>query len=101
MGHHSHSPPNYKFAFAFGIGLNLIYIGVEIAYGLAIDSLALLADAGHNFSDVLGLVLAWAGYRLSQIPRSTRRPYGWRSGSILAAFLNALLLLIAVAAISW
>ena len=101
MGHHSHSPPNYKFAFAFGIGLNLIYIGVEIAYGLAIDSLALLADAGHNFSDVLGLVLAWAGYRLSQIPRSTRRTYGWRSGSILAAFLNALLLLIAVAAISW
>jgi cobalt-zinc-cadmium efflux system protein len=105
MDHHSHShshgPPNYTFAFAFGIGLNLIYIGVEVSYGLAIDSLALLADAGHNVSDVLGLLLAWAGYRLSQIPPSTRQTYGWRSGSILAAFLNALLLLIAVGVISW
>ncbi|MEK6269543.1 MAG: cation diffusion facilitator family transporter [Planctomycetales bacterium] len=98
---HSHSPPNYTFAFAFGIGLNLIYIGVEVSYGLAIDSLALLADAGHNVSDVFGLLLAWAGYRLSQIAPSTRRTYGWRSGSILAAFLNALLLLIAVGVISW
>ena len=103
MGHHSHShsPPNYRFAFTFGIGLNLIYIGIETAYGLAVDSLALLADAGHNLSDVLGLLLAWAGYQLSQIPRSPRRTYGWRSGSILAAFLNALLLLFAVGAISW
>ena len=98
---HSHGPPNYTFAFAFGIGLNLLYIGVEVSYGLAIDSLALLADAGHNVSDVLGLLLAWAGYRLSQIPPSTRQTYGWRSGSILAAFLNALLLLIAVGVISW
>ena len=98
---HSHGPPNYTFAFAFGIVLNLIYIGVEVSYGLAIDSLALLADAGHNVSDVLGLLLAWAGYRLSQIPPSTRQTYGWRSGSILAAFLNALLLLIAVGVISW
>ena len=103
MGHHSHShsPPNYTFAFALGIGLNVVYIGVEITYGLAVDSLALLADAGHNVSDVLGLLLAWAGYRLSQIPPSTRHTYGWRSGSILAAFLNAILLLIAVGAISW
>jgi len=108
MGHHhshshshSHGPPNYRFAFAFGIGLNAIYIAIETAYGLAADSLALLADAGHNLSDVLGLLLAWAGYRLSRIPRSTRRTYGWRSGSILAAFLNALLLLAAVGTISW
>ena len=101
-GHsHSHGPPNYSFAFSFGISLNLIYIGVEVSYGLAIDSLALLADAGHNISDVLGLLLAWAGYRLSKIPPSTRRTYGWRSGSILAAFLNALLLLVAVGAITW
>ena len=98
---HSHGQPNDTFAFAFGIGLNLLYIGVEISYGLAFDSLALLADAGHNVSDVLGLLLAWAGYRLSKIPPSTRRTYGWRSGSILAAFLNALLLLIAVGVISW
>ena len=68
MGHHhnhghghSHGPPNYTFAFSFGISLNLIYIGVEVSYGLAIDSLALLADAGHNVSDVVGLLLAWAG----------------------------------------
>ena len=108
MGHHhnhgsdhSHGPPNYTYAFTFGIGLNLIYIAVEVSYGLAVDSLALLADAGHNVSDVLGLLIAWAGYRLSKIPPSTRRTYGWRSGSILAAFLNALLLLIAVGAIAW
>ena len=60
-----------------------------------------MADAGHNVSDVLGLLLAWAGYRLSKIAPSARRTYGWRSGSILAAFLNALLLLIAVGVISW
>ena len=103
MGHHNHSHGaiNYNFAFGFGIALNAIYILVEAGYGLAIGSLALLADAGHNLSDVLGLLLAWGGYYLGRIVPTRRRTYGWRSSSILAAFLNALLLLMAVGAITW
>ncbi|MEK6249959.1 MAG: cation diffusion facilitator family transporter [Planctomycetales bacterium] len=102
MSHnHSHAPTNYNFAFAFGISLNCIYIAVEASYGFAIDSLALLADAGHNLSDVLGLLLAWAGYYLTGVKPTLKRTYGWRSFSILAAFLNALLLLVAMGAITW
>ena len=92
---------NYNFAFGFGIALNTVYIGVEAGYGLATGSLALLADAGHNLSDVLGLLLAWGGYYLGRISPTRQRTYGWRSSSILAAFLNALLLLMAVGAITW
>lgn len=98
---HNHAPTNYNFAFAFGISLNCIYIAVEASYGFAIDSLALLADAGHNLSDVLGLLLAWAGYYLTRVKPTLKRTYGWRSFSILAAFLNALLLLVAMGAIAW
>ncbi len=102
---HNHSndqgKTNYNFAFAFGIVLNAVYIAVEAGFGLAIGSLALLADAGHNLSDVLGLLLAWGGYYLGRIGPTRRRTYGWRSSSILAAFLNALLLLLAVGAITW
>lgn len=97
----SHAGVDYNFAFGFGIVLNTIYILVEAGYGLAIGSLALLADAGHNLSDVLGLLLAWGGYYLGRIGPTPRWTYGWRSSSILAAFLNALLLLMAVGAITW
>ncbi len=98
---HNHShPQNYNKAFAIGITLNVFYIIVEFAYGLAINSMALIADAGHNLSDVLGLVLAWIASHLAQkIPTKTRT-YGLRKSTILAALFNAIILLIAVGAIT-
>ena len=81
--------------------MNVVYIVVEAGFGLWADSLALLADAGHNMSDVLGLLLAWGGYRLAQISPTTRRTYGWRGSTILAALFNALLLLAAIGGIVW
>lgn len=98
---HSHAPANYNRIFAFGILLNITYVAVEAGIGFAVDSLALLADAGHNLSDVLGLLLAWAGHYLSQRKPTARLTYGLRSSSILAAFFNALLLMAAVGAIAW
>lgn len=81
--------------------MNLGYVAVEAGYGFAVSSLALLADAGHNLSDVLGLLLAWGAHYLSHLKPTERRTYGWRSSSILAALANALLLLVAVGAIGW
>lgn len=98
---HTHNVTNYSKAFAFGIVLNLIYIFVEFIYGLIINSLALIADAGHNLSDVLGLILAWiASYLVSKSP-TYKYTYGLKKSSILAAFLNALILLVAIGAIIW
>lgn len=97
---HSHSfDGNVNRAFAAGIILNSVYIIVEALYGILSHSMALLADAGHNLSDVLGLVLAWgASYLLTKHP--TRfRTYGFRKSTILAALLNAILLLIAIGGI--
>lgn len=102
--HHHHLPPakdSYNRAFALGIGLNLTYVAVESWYGWKVDSLALLADAGHNLSDVIGLVLAWAGALAARLRPSVRRTYGWKRASILAAFFNALLLLMAMGALVW
>jgi cobalt-zinc-cadmium efflux system protein len=73
---------------------------VEVVYGLLINSMALLADAGHNFSDVLGLLLAWGASYLAKIASTEKRTYGFRKSTILAAFFNAILLMIAVGAIS-
>ena len=98
---HSHAPTNYGRAFALGIGLNVLYVAVEAGYGFWAGSLALLADAGHNASDVLGLLLAWGGYALAKLPPSETRTYGWRGSTILAALLNGLILLVAVGAIAW
>ena len=98
---HSHAPANYGRAFALGIGLNVLYVAVEAGYGFWAGSLALLADAGHNASDVLGLLLAWGGYALAKLPPSETRTYGWRGSTILAALLNGLILLVAVGAIAW
>ncbi len=81
--------------------MNAIYIVVEAGCGLAFNSLALLADAGHNTSDVLGLILAWGAHYLARLPASERRTYGWKSSSILAALFNALILLVAVGGIVW
>lgn len=88
-------------AFAIGIVVNGLFVLVEAGAGLVTGSLALLADAGHNLSDVLGLVLAWGASRLARRAPSPRRTYGWRRSTIMAAVLNALLLLVAVGGIAW
>ncbi|HEY8271598.1 MAG TPA: cation diffusion facilitator family transporter [Pseudobdellovibrionaceae bacterium] len=99
---HSHAAPrNFDKAFAIGIFLNLIFVIAEAGYGLVSKSLALVADASHNFSDVVGLVLAWAALWLSRKKPSARFTYGLRRSSILAALTNAVLLLIAVGGITW
>jgi len=98
---HAHIPANYNRAFAIGVALNVIYIVFEAGYGFAIGSLALLADAGHNLGDVLGLILAWGAHYLSQLKPTMRHTYGLRSTSILAALLNAVLLLVAMGGILW
>jgi len=103
MSHHNHSHThegNYNKAFLIGIILNVIYIIVELVYGILINSMALLADAGHNFSDVLGLLLAWGAAHLAKTAATEKRTYGMRKSTILAAFFNAILLMIAVGAIS-
>jgi cobalt-zinc-cadmium efflux system protein len=97
---HSHAPGNFGRAFAIGITINLAYVGIEALAGLTTGSMALLADAGHNLSDVLGLAVAWAGLRLAQRPASARFTYGLKRSGILAALFNGLLLLFACGAIA-
>jgi cobalt-zinc-cadmium efflux system protein len=101
QGHagHSHAPANFGRAFAIGIALNAAFVLIEAGYGFVSNSTALLADAGHNLSDVLGLLVAWIAAVLSQRPPTPRLTYGLRNTSILAALLNAILLLIASGAI--
>ncbi len=101
-GHgHSHAPKDFGRAFAIGVALNLGFVLVEAGAGLITHSLALLADAGHNLSDVLGLLLAWGAAVLAKRAPSARRTYGLRKGTILASLGNAALLLFAVGAIAW
>ena len=101
---HAHGrdlPAAAQRAFRLGIVLNGAFVAVEAAVGLWAGSLALLADAGHNLSDVLGLLLAWGASQLARRAPSRRRTYGWRRSSIMAALLNAVLLLVAVGGIAW
>lgn len=101
---HGHPPADgrqYDRAFAIGIALNLGFVLVEAFYGWQVNSLALLADAGHNLSDVAGLVLAWLALMASRLPANARHTYGWRKGSILASFLNASILLLAMGSLGW
>lgn len=98
---HSHAPANFGRAFAIGISLNLGFVLIEAYFGWRAGSLALLADAGHNLSDVGGLVLAWAGLAAARLQSTERRTYGWRRGSILASFGNAVLLLVAMGSLAW
>jgi cobalt-zinc-cadmium efflux system protein len=100
-GGHVHAPANFGPAFAVGIALNMAFVIVEAIYGYTSNSTALIADAGHNLSDVLGLVVAWIAVILSKRPASPRYTYGLRGSSILAALFNAVFLLIAVGAIGW
>lgn len=100
-GHGHGSATDFGRAFAIGVALNLAFVGVELVFGLFADSVALLADAGHNLSDVLGLVVAWGGAALARRPASPRFTYGLRKTTILAALANALFLLFACGGIAW
>ena len=98
---HSHTTElNFNRAFAWGITLNVTYILIEAFYGLLIHSMSLIADAGHNLSDVLGLLLAWGASYLARSSATSKRTYGFRKSTILAAMFNSILLLIVVGGIS-
>ncbi len=101
MSDHSHAPVDYNRAFAIGIALNLAFVVVEAFYAWHVGSLALLADAGHNLSDVVGLVLAWGASLAGRLTPDHRHTYGWRRASIMAAFANAILLLVAMGSLAW
>src|SRR6516164_5086851 len=98
---HSHAHLDYGRAFAIGITLNLVYVLGEAVAGIFSGSLALLADAGHNLADVLGLSLSWGAAMLSRRQPSGRFTYGLRSSSILAALANAVILLVVTGGIAW
>jgi cobalt-zinc-cadmium efflux system protein len=99
-GHH-HAPANFDRAFAIGIGVNIVFVAIEAFYGWKVNSLALLADAGHNLGDVAGLVMAWGGALAGKLRPDARYTYGWKRASILAAFFNAVLLLVAMGSLAW
>jgi cobalt-zinc-cadmium efflux system protein len=99
--HHHHRADSYSHSFALGVGLNATFVLVEAVLGIASNSLALVADAGHNLSDVLALVLAWGAATLSRRQATAQRTYGWGRSTVLAALANALLLLVVTGAIGW
>ena len=99
--HSHHHGASYDRAFAVGITLNVLYVLVEAYFGWRSDSLALLSDAGHNLSDVLGLLMAWSGFYLARLRPSQKHTYGLGRATIMAALFNALFLLIVVGGIVW
>lgn len=100
-GEHAHGVSNFGTAFAVGIGLNTIFIFVETIYGIAAGSMALVADAAHNFSDVIGLALAWAAFSIAKKRPTRRHTFGLRKTTVLAALANAILLLVALGGVVW
>ena len=98
---HQHDTPNYNRAFSLGVSLNIVFVGVEATYGMLTGSLALVADAGHNLSDVLSLLLAWGASVLATRKPTPRRSYGFRRATILASLLSAILLLLVLGGIAW
>jgi cobalt-zinc-cadmium efflux system protein len=98
---HSHAPSNFGRAFAVATALNVALVAAQVVYGLLANSLALLADAGHNFGDVMGLLLAWGAFAVADWRPSARFTYRLRAASILSAFANGLILLAATAGIVW
>jgi len=101
MNHSHHEQHDFGRAFAIGVALNTGFIVAEVVFGLFSHSLTLLADAGHNLGDVLGLIMAWAATNLQERRATQRYTYGLRRSSVLAALFNALLLLVSVGAIGW
>ncbi|MFB9871229.1 cation diffusion facilitator family transporter [Acetobacter farinalis] len=99
--HHAHTPTSFGAAFAIGIVLNTVYLGAEALWGVLSHSLALLADAGHNLSDVLALAAAWMAQHLSAKSPSARFTYGLRRSSILAALANAIILMLVTGGVAW
>ncbi len=97
---HSHAPDHFGSAFAIGVALNTVFVAAELIFGYAANSLALISDAVHNFSDVIALLLAWGAGWLARRRPTQQHTYGYRRASILAALVNAGLLLIAVGAIA-
>ena len=98
---HQHGPKSYGRAFAIGISLNIVFVILETVYGVSTGSVALVADAAHNLSDVLGLAFAWAALVLAQRKPSRRRTYGLRKTTVLAALGNSVFLLVAVGGVAW
>lgn len=98
---HSHGPANYNRPFAIGVGLNLGFVVIEAVYGVLADSLALIADAGHNLSDVVSLLLAWGASLLAARAASDKRTYGFRKATVMASLVSAALLVVALGAIAW
>src|ERR1700742_4324755 len=97
--HHDHQALGHDRAFAIGAALNVGFVAAEVGFGLAANSMALLADAAHNLGGVLGLLLGWGAAWLARRTPSGRRTYGWGRSSIFAVLLNAMMLLISVGAI--
>jgi cobalt-zinc-cadmium efflux system protein len=98
---HTHVKTNYNRAFALGVILNVGFVVAEVIFGLIAGSLALIADAGHNLSDVIGLLLAWGASYMGNLQPTPQRTYGWRSATIMAALVNSIILLVAVGGIVW
>ena len=98
---HSHAPDNFGSTFAIATVLNIALVAAQVIYGLLTNSLALLADAGHNFGDVMGLVMAWGALAIADWRPNSSFTYRMRAASILSAFVNGLILLVATAAIAW
>ncbi len=98
---HSHAPASFGRAFAIGVVLNIGFVVLELFYGYLAHSLALVADAGHNLSDVLSLLVAWGALALAQRLPTARRTYGFKRATVLASLVNAIFLLVAVGAIAW
>ncbi len=102
MSHaHTHDITSYNRAFAVGIILNILFVAIEAGYGVYTDSLVLIADAGHNLSDVLSLMLAWGASLLAAKAATEKRTYGFRKATVMASLGSAVLLLVALGSITW
>jgi cobalt-zinc-cadmium efflux system protein len=98
---HAHAPKDFGFTFAIVTALNIGLVVLQVAFGIMANSVALLADAGHNFGDALALLLAWGAHVMCKATPTRRYTYGFRSASILAALANGVILLVATGAIAW
>jgi cobalt-zinc-cadmium efflux system protein len=98
---HAHAAKDFGLIFGIATALNVGLVIVQVFYGIAANSVALLADAAHNSGDALGLMIAWAGHALAKLNPTARYTYGFRSASILAALLNGVILLVATGGIAW
>jgi cobalt-zinc-cadmium efflux system protein len=98
---HDHAPKSFGKIFAIGILLNFGFVLIEAWGGWRSDSLALIADAGHNLSDVGGMLLAWVAYAVSKLKPNSTHTFGWRKASVLAGFANALMLIFGMGSLAW